>query len=361
MNVSPEFALLCEAARPEPDPQALGARLSFALDWPLVLELALRHQIPVQLHRALRTRGEEEVPEFARRRLQQLARFIAIRNQRLVGELLRLLGVLEGQGIAAIPFKGPVLAWLAYGDLGRRPFADLDIFVPRQQMLAAHELLLAEGYLNQRPQRDFGRHSPRLLRSSYHYDEWYWKTLDERDLFGARVELHWATSPEHAIHPMDPEGLWARRIVLPLAGGLVASFAPQDLFLLLCVNYSKDHWRYLRMVADIVALWQRQAGLDWGLMLEQARDLGRRRALLLAFALARDCLGATPPALIAAEMARDPVLPALTQSVMWRLMRGGGDEPGPGNRILYNFRLRQGLANPWRYTLASLRKLLGEP
>jgi hypothetical protein len=357
--MSPEFALLCEAARPEPDPRALDTRLGAALDWPLVLQQSLRHQIPVQLHQALRTREAGEVPEFVHRRLLQLAQFIAIRNQRLVQELLRLLGELEAQGIAAIPFKGSVLAWLAYGDLGRRPFADLDIFVPRDQMLAAHELLLAEGYVNQRPQRDFGRRSPRLLRSSYHYDEWYWKTLDERDLFGARVELHWATSPDHAIHPMEPEGLWARRIVLPLAGGQVFSFAPQDLFLLLCVNYSKDHWRYLRMVADIVALWQRQGGLDWALMLEQARVLGRRRALLLAFALARECLGAIPPALIAGEMARDPVLPPLAQSVMRRLIRGGGDEPGPGNKLLYNFRLRQGLATPWRYTLASLRKLLG--
>jgi hypothetical protein len=359
--MSSEFALLCEAARPQPDPLALGTRLRAALDWPLLLQMAQRHQVPVRLHQALRARGEGEVPEFARCRLFQLAQFIAIRNQRLVRELLRLLGLLGAEGIAAIPFKGPVLACLAYGDLGQRPFADLDIFVPRDQMLAAHDLLLAEGYVNQRPQRDFGRHSPRLLMSSYHYDEWYWKTLDERDLFGARVELHWATSPDHAIHPMEPEGLWARRIVLPLAGGQVPSFAPQDLFLLLCVNYSKDHWRFLRMVADIAALWQRQSGLDWVLMLEQARALGRVRALFLAFSLAQDFLGAIPPAAIAERMARDPVLPALAQSVMRRLMRGGGDEPGLGNKVLYNFRLRQGLVNPWRYTLASLRKLLGEP
>ena len=44
-------------------------------------------------------------------------------------ELCGVLDALAGRGIEAIPFKGPVLAIRAYGDLGLRVFRDLDILV----------------------------------------------------------------------------------------------------------------------------------------------------------------------------------------------------------------------------------------
>ena len=40
-----------------------------------------------------------------------------------------------------IPFKGPVLGWLAFGNLTRRRFLDLDFFVPQKHMPRAAALL----------------------------------------------------------------------------------------------------------------------------------------------------------------------------------------------------------------------------
>ena len=42
---------------------------------------------------------------------------------------LRDIAALSRQGVEAIPFKGPVLALQAYGDLGLRVFRDLDFLV----------------------------------------------------------------------------------------------------------------------------------------------------------------------------------------------------------------------------------------
>lgn len=351
-----EFAFLCMALRPNPDVPVLAERAQRGLDWQKVLQGAVQHQVASQLYPVVRRLDREAVPEPVMTRLAQAAQFTAIRSQRLVPELFRLLKLFKAQSIAAVPFKGPVLSWLAYGDLGRRFFSDLDIYVPREQIQAAHDLLNKDGYHNQRPDRSFAQEFRQRLTSRYLYDEWYWKTLDQRDLFGARVELHWPTAMTHAIHPIDPEGCWARRIPLPL-GDAVYSFAPDDLFLLLCTNFSKDHWRYLRMVLDIVALWQRQEIGNWAEILERAEQWGRRRAVLLAFALARDCLAVDPPQEIAEWMAKDSVLASLAHSVQQRLILQAGTEPSPRQKLIYNFRLREGLGRRWRYTLASIDKL----
>jgi hypothetical protein len=54
--------------------------------------------------------------------------------------------ILEGRGIPAIPYKGPVLAASLYEDLAVRPFSDLDILIKRKDVLKAMDLMTSLGY-----------------------------------------------------------------------------------------------------------------------------------------------------------------------------------------------------------------------
>ncbi len=63
-----------------------------------------------------------------------------------MGELQRILDIFKSHGITAIPYKGPVLAIQAYGNLAFREFGDLDIFIQKQDFLKVKELLLDNGY-----------------------------------------------------------------------------------------------------------------------------------------------------------------------------------------------------------------------
>jgi adenylate cyclase class IV len=69
-----------------------------------------------------------------------------IRNLSLTRELLRLSREVETRGIPVIPYKGPILAALAYGNLALREFGDLDVLVRTQDVLRAKELLASFGY-----------------------------------------------------------------------------------------------------------------------------------------------------------------------------------------------------------------------
>ena len=69
------------------------------------------------------------MPADAREELEGRAQANRLRDLELTGELARLLDRFRRDGIAAVPYKGPVLAAQAYGDVALREFVDLDILV----------------------------------------------------------------------------------------------------------------------------------------------------------------------------------------------------------------------------------------
>jgi hypothetical protein len=114
------------------------------LNWPRILELGEHHGVLSLVYQALResaARVPVEVRDDFASRYDQNVR----RNLRFTAELFRILDGLESAGIAAIPYKGPVLAQTAYGDLALRNFSDLDVLVPRKEVLPAKEVLRSLG------------------------------------------------------------------------------------------------------------------------------------------------------------------------------------------------------------------------
>jgi len=98
------------------------------------------------LYRSLSRNAPELVSKANLERLRGDFRSNVQRNLLLTAELLRLLDLFAVHGIAAAPFKGPVLAASAYEDLSLRQFSDLDVLVNRRDILKAEGLLASQGY-----------------------------------------------------------------------------------------------------------------------------------------------------------------------------------------------------------------------
>src|SRR5205823_3259895 len=115
-------------------------------DWSRVQWLAQRHAVTPLVHQALArlpagsVRGD--VVETFRATVEQNG----IRNLEQSAELIRLLERLEGAGIEAVPYKGPVLASEVYGDVALREFVDLDILVHPRDVARAVRLLEDDCY-----------------------------------------------------------------------------------------------------------------------------------------------------------------------------------------------------------------------
>jgi len=124
--------------------------LASGVDWRYIRETATQHGIIPLLYKRLKGEMADLVSLDELSTLKALFMANAIRNIRMEQHLLKVIDLLADAGIQAIPFKGPVLAVQAYGDLSMRSFCDLDILIHATdlsracQVLADHEYLLID-------------------------------------------------------------------------------------------------------------------------------------------------------------------------------------------------------------------------
>lgn len=255
-----------------------------------MIDVARSHGVLALVAQALKAGGWEGVPPTAVESLVRYRSDLAARNLYLTRQLLEILDALEGEGIVAVPYKGPALAVSAYGDLGLRPFGDLDIVVSERHALAAKALLEARGYRSQIPRTDSER-AGGLPRSYYAFPL---RSADDRVL----VEVHWKLS--HSL-PLTVEHLLMGAESLPLLGSTVPGMCPEQLLLVLCAHGTKHAWDRLEWTCAIAHLIRRSPALDWERVVAQARSVGASRSVALGLVLATRLAGAgVPPAVLAA-------------------------------------------------------------
>lgn len=215
---------------------------------------------------------------------------LTARNLFLTRRLLEVLATLEAEGIPALPYKGPALAMAAYGDLGLRPFADLDVVVPERHAVAAKALLESRGYRSLIPLTD-SEEAGRLPRSAYAFPL---RSADDRVL----VEVHWKLT--HSL-PITLEDLLVDAEPLALLGSTVRGLSAEQLLLVLCVHGTKHAWDRLEWTCSVAHLIDRSPGLDWERVVARARTVGASRSLALGLVLADRLPGAAvPPSVLAA-------------------------------------------------------------
>ena len=273
-------------------------------------QAAYHGTIPL-LYRNLAGHFSNNVPQTVLDQLRNFANGIAQWNLALTAELLKLLKLLEEQGIRALPLKGPALAVAAYGDLSLRQFCDLDILVSRADMIKAKEALIAQGYhpdLELSPQEEAA-----YLKS--HHDYKFVRPEDH-----VVVEIQWGITQWSLAFAFDFEEAWKRREGSFLAGTSVFNVAPETLLLLLCVHGTKHRWGQLKWICDIAELVDACGRkLDWDRVMDQARQLGGERMLLLGLALSRDLLGARLPSDVIKKVVTNSSIHFLADRVIGRL------------------------------------------
>jgi hypothetical protein len=281
----PENELILLCARTDIDgstAERIRNLLQEELDWAHVIRAAISHGVMPLLYSSLRKTCPEAVPQPILAQLRERFDASAGRSLFLTSELLKLLKLLEAHEIRAIPFKGPILAALAYGKVTLRQFNDLDILVHRQDLQRAKDLLIAEGY---RP----GQEEAALLRHRYVYD------LMREDGM-VKVDLQWGiTWLRYLSFPLDFEDLWERLEPASLAHTVIRTILPEDLLLFLSVHGSRHQWRRLEWICDIAEMVRSHPKMDWQRVMARADALRIRRRLTLGLLLSSDLLGAELP------------------------------------------------------------------
>jgi hypothetical protein len=312
-----------------------------ALDWNYLFKMAHRHSVLPLLFRQLSAHARAEVPPAQFRRLREQYRDNAARNLLLAGELTRIVKLFEAEGVRVVPYKGPVLAACAYGDLTLRTFVDLDILVRKLDVARAKELLIAQGF---RPQVSLTPAQESVLLRTQH------NLPFTREGGRLIVELHWGVVSERFAGSASGDEMWGRLIGVRLGGEEVKTLSPEDLLLALCVHGTKHLWERLAWIADVAELLNSHPGLDWPAVFEQARTLRTDRMLLLGLRLADELLAASMPDDIRLAARAEPGVAQLFETVRARLFKGAEYRPaGFIENIAFNLRARHTLGDRVRY------------
>jgi hypothetical protein len=265
-----------------------------ALDWTLVVEGAMVHGLISAVRRQFELAGSGAVDESARRRVERLFQAQRRGNLSMTAELLELLAHFAKRGIRVLPFKGPTLASLLYGDVSARKFSDLDLLVFEADAGPALALLRELGYGAMRELTAAAEPACLKLSSALSFLHARNKTM---------VDLHWQIRQSSFETPgpaFDTAELWARSEPTRLWGHELASVARDDLLLLLAEHGAKHLFTRLEWLCDVSRLLSIGGAWDFPALLARARANQCLRSLGLALLLSAELLNAPVPASVLA-------------------------------------------------------------
>lgn len=298
------------AARPGGDATRVMRAAAQVEDWDAVLRLATRHRVLPFVFRHLDDNGGGGVSSSTLALLRGATLEVAANALASARELQRLLAAFDAAGVRALPYKGPALALVAYGDIGVRDFVDLDFVVSPDDLDRARDALVAIGY---RQREGMSRAQEGAIYGGQGHFPYM--------CAGRLAELHWRFAATR--FPWNPslDAILARAGRAALAGTEIIVPSHQDHVLLLALHGTRHLWAELEWVAAITGLL-RSAHVDAASLLSEASASGGRRALLVGLEVARRVLDAPVPVQLAAEATRDAAVEPLVRASIASLMHG---------------------------------------
>ena len=315
------------------------------VDWTAFAQKTIAHGLAGLVGHTLGRIAPDIVPGDILAAFQTFIEQIRKSNQVLLNELGALVDGLAAAGVATIPFKGPVLAMQAFGDLGLRGFRDLDFLIRDGDVAKTVKVLHGLGYDRQGEFTDAQFAVIHRLQGQ--------EILFKKDM--AAVEPHTRLTSLKMALDIDYPGLWCRARPEDIFGRRMTTLAPEDTLIVLAIHGGKELWWDIKWACDVADFIASHPEIDWNTVIQRARRQGCHRMLLVATALARNYLGARIPDFLAVVERSDPSVPRIIDRIVarWEM-----DDPGgpPSNKSLSMDRLllHDGLVRRASYVMRTL-------
>jgi len=157
----------------------------------------------------------------------------------------------EAEQLPLIPFKGPVLSWLAYRSLTGRTFIDLDFVTKQENIPRATSLLKGAGFRAQ-----FGPQEELAGRSGHAPGQYAFFSR----ILSCPSGTAYGTDTSVFPVPLDFDKMSRRFITVEIAGRKIRTFSVEDTLVMLCVHGTKHFWDRLAWIVDVAEPHHRTAG-----------------------------------------------------------------------------------------------------
>jgi hypothetical protein len=235
-------------------------------DWPAAIDTLdaqgltslLAHQLGVDAPPELRARASAA----AARSLEQFALLTA------------LCADLEQAGIAVLPYKGPLLSLLLYGEPGLRQSTDIDLVVRRADFVKARTVLASRGFASR------GAYTP--AREALLFDWLGHATFGSTEQL---IELHWQFAPRQFPFALSVDDALQRARPVRIGANTLLAMGHADLAVVLAMHGTRHLFERLEWLAGF---WRAisDSELSAESLLEHARSQRARRMTLVAAGVA---------------------------------------------------------------------------
>jgi hypothetical protein len=293
----------CQTELSQDDSDIIHSHLSQTRDYQSLLTAASRHGIVPLVHKTMQNLSQSD-PRFIQNPKSKIQDFllelktrytaIAHRNMKMTAELIRIMKLLEENGIEALAFKGPALAQMAHGDITLRQFGDLDILVRKEDIYRIDSLLKGQGY-------------ERLLALTPVQEKIWIKYAHDMGLIHKQkrvhFEMHWSFLDEDYPMQVDLSDFWKETGVVKINGYNIALFGNENLLYYLCIHGSKHLWERIEWIKDIDLL-VRGGEIDWNDIFQKSKGTGFEKMLCLGLSLSASLLKTPFPEIVHKQIAK---------------------------------------------------------
>jgi Uncharacterised nucleotidyltransferase len=320
------------------------------LNWDYLHRVANHNRVSPLLYWNLKRADQTDVPSDMWERLYSEYISNTKQNMHMLHELAELQEAFDKESIAALPYKGLMIATSLYENLGQRRMWDIDILLHKEDVLRAVNLLQSNGYVPLKPIN--GEQKKLLLERDCEYCLCSQKS-------GCTVELHWQILPPALGEVARSDYIWNHTIQTEMGGKVMNTLAPDMLALVVFLHAGVKHnWSELKWICDAARIIE-TGGIDWEKILQWAAGMKSDRAILIGMHLASALLGASLPEAAKKRIEHDATIPAAAGLALGRLLREDKGLPGYAQWRGYTRAVSNNSAvGGWRDYLRYLRAIL---
>ncbi|MEI9942476.1 MAG: nucleotidyltransferase family protein [Pseudomonadota bacterium] len=263
--------------------------------WPVVVDLAVKHNVAPLLFEALSRTPELALPKGIREGLW--AQVLRSSATRLLCEttLADVIGILRARGVEVIVLKGPTVAHSLYPRPELRMYHDLDVLCRVTDYPALHAAFSASGYTSAGTLEARGSHDKLVDKpspsESHSVRGFYDRSGD------MKIEVHF-DALQLGLLDKNEQTFWRRSGTLDVGGVEIRMLAPEHQFLHLALHAHRHCYSRLSWLIELDLLVRREfTRMDWDLLIQTARDEGVGTAIRHALVTLQAVLDTPWPAL----------------------------------------------------------------
>lgn len=331
LNDDLKFLIACCQTEPTKDDTSfiLSYLNTERLDLNALISLANQHGILPLVYKTLKKVSESDLSpsscntsHLTRNTLEHLLvdlksaySQIARRNMLMSAELIRIMKLLEDNGIEALAFKGPVLSQMAYGDITLRQYSDLDILIQQKDVYQTNKLLSNHNYQSSI--------NLKYLKNSALLD-----LSKDIDLYNQKnnilIELHWNLFESNLLLNSEHTNFLDKKTYIKINGNNIKTLSTDLLLLYLCIHGSKHIWERIEWIVDIDKIIRIHPAIDWTMIIQLAHKQRSINMLLLGLSLSSKFFDTPLPENIKIKIEKNSVISVLILSTIEFLNKSKG-------------------------------------